>query len=260
MDRKSSSMMFDPIITTDVDDLVEEEENDQLLATKTWRDELFLRFRPIVNEDTALEYFCNRSNPFYSKKSVNETLRMQQTGGIIDRNALLESTEGIRYSVDSKRSKPPSLFIIKKEKVEKKDRNAPKLLNLYYIAAEAGVVYQSPSVYDVIQARSFNSLSLLNQTFKEIQPHVEYTTNDVTVLSSPLAKKDGNKSEEEDRFVVANLPPYSVEMQNHVSRLIDLLDIDTNTLIQNKQNKNAFQIQPSIDPNYQQPATIKEEH
>ncbi|KAG2385819.1 hypothetical protein C9374_002968 [Naegleria lovaniensis] len=184
-----------------------------------------------MNEEIALEYFCNRTNPFYSKKSVNETVRMQQIGNI-DRNALLESTEGIRYSIDSKRSKPPTLYIVKKEKVEKKDKNNPKLLNLYYIAA--GIVYQSPSIYDVIQARSFNALNLLNQTFKEIQPFVEYSADDTTNLKSPAQPEDQNM---EDEIYVGSIPPYSMQMQNHVSKLIDMIDMQTNALIQEKQNR-----------------------
>ncbi|KAF0978140.1 hypothetical protein FDP41_002655 [Naegleria fowleri] len=213
MDRKVSSSIFDTIsgVNADMDDLLEEEDaNDQALATKTWRDDFFLRNRPLMNEEIALEYFCNRTNPFYSKKS----------------------TEGIRYSIDSKRSKSPTLYIVKKEKVEKKDKNNPKLLNLYYIAA--GIVYQSPSIYDVIQARSFNALNLLNQTFKEIQPFVEYSADDTTNLKSPAQPEDQNI---EDEIYVASIPPYSMQMQNHVSKLIDMIDMQTNALIQEKQNR-----------------------
>jgi len=214
-------------------DVTEEEENDLMLATKTWRDDNYFRFvRPeLDSEEAAMEYFCNRSNPFYSKKSVNETLRMQQMGGFIDKNSLLESTEGIRYSVDSKRSSPPRLFVIKKERVDKKDRN--NVLNLYYIAG--GIVFQSPSLFDVIQSRSYNSLSLLNQTFKEIQPCVEYSANDQTILVEPSLKKQDDESNDNNQIFIQSLPPYSNEMQQHVEKLIDALDGETNLLIQAKQ-------------------------
>ncbi|KAL9656188.1 hypothetical protein ABK040_007805 [Willaertia magna] len=229
MERKS--FVFNDMMNDTIIDEIEEEENDSRLATTTWRDEAFLRFRTINTEELALEYFCNRANPFYSKKSVNETIKMQQTGGFLDKS--VENMEGIHYVVDSKRSKPPLLYVIRKEKVEKKDR---KQLNLYYIAG--GNIYQAPSFYDVIQARSYNCLDLLNQTFKEIQPNVEYTTIDQTILLNPSKKRI---DEQDEPTLVYSIPPYAPEMQNHVDKLITSLDIQTNTLIEEKLRQQAIE-------------------
>ncbi|KAG7229174.1 hypothetical protein INR49_013117 [Caranx melampygus] len=99
---------------------------------------------PILNPGNVLDYFSERSNPFYDRTCNNEVVKMQRL--TLDH---LNQMVGVEYIL--LHAQEPILYIIRKQQRQSQTQVVP--LADYYIIA--GVVYQAPDLGTVISSRAF---------------------------------------------------------------------------------------------------------
>ncbi|XP_043929671.1 mediator of RNA polymerase II transcription subunit 6-like [Protopterus annectens] len=97
---------------------------------------------PILNSANVLDYFSERSNPFYDRTCNNEVVKMQRL--TLDH---LNQMVGVEYIL--LHTQDPILYIIRKQQRQSPTQVVP--LADYYIIA--GVVYQAPDLGSVINSR-----------------------------------------------------------------------------------------------------------
>ncbi|XP_069117210.1 mediator of RNA polymerase II transcription subunit 6-like isoform X3 [Argopecten irradians] len=126
----------------------------------SWHDSAFI---PLLNTSNVMDYFSERSNPFYDHTCNNEIIKMQRLS--LDQ---LNNMIGIEYIL--LHTQEPILYVVRKQ-----ERNGPNHvvpLADYYIIA--GVVYQAPDLASVINSRLLNTLSNLKSAFDEAQSFSKY--------------------------------------------------------------------------------------
>lgn len=114
--------------------------------------------KPFLNPQNILDYFCQKSNPFYDKLCNNEIARMQKLSP--EQMTMMTGKEYILLHVQE-----PILYVIRKQ-----DRIGPDSVTPlvdYYILA--GVVYQAPDLNSIIQSRVLNSSLNLKSALEEFQ-------------------------------------------------------------------------------------------
>lgn len=126
----------------------------------TWHDSAWI---PHINPATVLDYFGERSNPFYDRTCNNETLKMQKAS--LDQLENMTGTEYILLHVQE-----PILYVIRKQHRHSKDQVTP--LTDYYVLA--GHVYQAPDLNSVINFRLTTALYHLSQAFEEVHSFARY--------------------------------------------------------------------------------------
>ncbi|XP_003386493.1 PREDICTED: mediator of RNA polymerase II transcription subunit 6-like [Amphimedon queenslandica] len=132
--------------------------NNKLMMS--WHDRSWI---PNLNQDNIMDYFSQRSNPFYDRTCNNEVIRMQRG----DPSHLVNMT-GIEYSLFLVQE--PVLYVIKKVHRQSPEKVIP-LANYYVLG---GVVYQCPDLHSVINSRLLSSLHLIHQAFEEAQSYARY--------------------------------------------------------------------------------------
>lgn len=164
--------------------------SDQLRIS--WHDSTWI---PHLNPANILDYFCQKSNPFYDKTCNNEIAKMQRLTP--DQMLMMTGKEYILLHVQE-----PILYVIRKQ-----DRTAPDAatpLVDYYILA--GVVYQAPDLNSIIQSRVLNSALNLKSALEEFQsicsfnPSTGYSWKHQQAVESTKAKERGHRPEEFTRF------------------------------------------------------------
>lgn len=121
----------------------------------SWHDSTWI---PHLNPGNILEYFCQKSNPFYDKLCNNEIAKMQRLAP--DHMLMMTGKEYTLLHVQE-----PILYVIRKQ-----DRIGPDSVTPlvdYYILA--GIVYQAPDLNSIIQARVLNSTLNLQSALEEFQ-------------------------------------------------------------------------------------------
>ncbi|MCJ8731087.1 hypothetical protein PDJAM_G00191910 [Pangasius djambal] len=101
---------------------------------------------PMLNSGNVLDYFSERSNPFYDRTCNNEVVKMQRL--TLDH---LKQMVGVEYIL--LHAQEPILYIIRKQQRQSPAQLIP--LADYYIIA--GVVYQAPDLGSVISSRVVSS-------------------------------------------------------------------------------------------------------
>lgn len=134
-------------------------ESKQLLQ-KSWFDSAWT---PILNQNNVMDYFCQRSNPFFERTCNNEIIRMQRADP-----AQLMNMTGTEYSL--LHVQEPILYVIRKAHRQSVDKVTP--LADYYILG--GVVYQCPDLATVINARLLSTLHLVHSAFSEAISYARY--------------------------------------------------------------------------------------
>lgn len=121
----------------------------------SWQDSQWI---PHLNPENILDYFCQKSNPFYDKQCNNEFARMQRMTPeqMLDLN-------GFEYKL--LHVQEPILYVIRKQERSGPDNVTP--LTDYYILA--GIVYQAPDLNSIIQSRVLNSALNLRSALEEFQ-------------------------------------------------------------------------------------------
>uniref|UniRef100_A0A0B6YCG5 Mediator of RNA polymerase II transcription subunit 6 n=1 Tax=Arion vulgaris TaxID=1028688 RepID=A0A0B6YCG5_9EUPU len=119
----------------------------------SWHDTAWV---PHINQGNILDYFSERSNPFYDRTCNNEAIKMQR----LNLDQLLNMT-GLEYSL--LHAQEPILYVIRKQHRYSPTQVTP--LADYYIIA--GVVYQGPDLCSVVNSRLLNTLHNLQSAFDE---------------------------------------------------------------------------------------------
>ncbi|XP_073410247.1 mediator of RNA polymerase II transcription subunit 6 isoform X1 [Dendrobates tinctorius] len=133
--------------------------NDNLLSI-SWVDSSWI---PILNTGTVLDYFSERSNPFYDRTCNNEVVKMQRL--TLDH---LNQMVGVEYIL--LHAQEPILFIIRKQQRQSPSQAIP--LADYYIIA--GVIYQAPDLGSVINSRALTAIHGIQSAFDEAMSYCRY--------------------------------------------------------------------------------------
>ncbi|XP_016334912.1 mediator of RNA polymerase II transcription subunit 6-like [Sinocyclocheilus anshuiensis] len=118
---------------------------------------------PILNPSNVLEYFSERSNPFYDRTCNNEVVKMQRL--TLDH---LNQMVGVEYIL--LHAQEPILYIIRKQQRQSPTQVIP--LADYYIIA--GVVYQAPDLGSVISSRVLSAVHGIQSAFDEAMSFCRY--------------------------------------------------------------------------------------
>ncbi|XP_052007103.1 mediator of RNA polymerase II transcription subunit 6-like [Xyrauchen texanus] len=118
---------------------------------------------PILNPSNVLEYFSERSNPFYDRTCNNEVVKMQRL--TLDH---LNQMVGVEYIL--LHAQEPILYIIRKQQRQSPTQVIP-LADFYIIA---GVVYQAPDLGSVINSRVLSAVHGIQSAFDEAMSFCRY--------------------------------------------------------------------------------------
>ncbi|XP_005047437.1 PREDICTED: mediator of RNA polymerase II transcription subunit 6 [Ficedula albicollis] len=133
--------------------------SDNLLGI-SWVDSSWI---PILNNGSVLDYFSERSNPFYDRTCNNEVVKMQRM--TLDH---LNQMVGVEYIL--LHAQEPILFIIRKQQRQSPTQVMP--LADYYIIA--GVIYQAPDLGSVINSRVLTAVHGIQSAFEEAMSYCRY--------------------------------------------------------------------------------------
>lgn len=166
--------------------------------------------------------------------------------------------DGVEYMLHSHRE--PHLYVILKvhrsssigigDRVQRKEA-------VFYI--NGGTVYQAPGLFEVIQARMYNCLSVLTKTYHEIEGSVVYSpsmgrhewkfalddadaedavddnNNNTMNSGGGGGDYDGRERDGSYRYLsLQHIPPYPADMQLHVDFLLYNLELETRELVDQK--------------------------
>jgi len=131
------------------------------LLQLSWSDSAWV---PHLNTANVMDYFSERTNPFYSRDCNNEFLKMQQNARI----DALQHMQGQEYML--LHAQDPILYIIRKQQRYSPSQVAP--LAAYHIIA--GQVFQTPDVGSVINSRLASATAHLNASFTELSSLSSY--------------------------------------------------------------------------------------
>jgi len=130
------------------------------LLSISWHDSAWI---PILNQANVMDYFSERSNPFYERTCNNEVLKMQKLGA-----ADLQNMQGTEYQL--LHVQEPILYVVRKQIRHSQSQVTP--VTDYYIIA--GVVYQAPDLGTLLNARILTAVSHLQSGFEEARGYSRY--------------------------------------------------------------------------------------
>ncbi|XP_065331664.1 mediator of RNA polymerase II transcription subunit 6 [Cloeon dipterum] len=119
----------------------------------SWHDSNWI---PMLNPTNIMDYFSERSNPFYDRNCNNEIVKMQRLNS--DQLMNMTGTEYILLHVQE-----PILYVIRKQHRHSPAQATP--LTDYYIIA--GVVYQAPDLGSVFSSRILSAVHNLQGAFDD---------------------------------------------------------------------------------------------
>lgn len=125
-----------------------------------WSDSAWI---PHLNQGNVMDYFSERSNPFYDRSCNNEVIKMQRRSP-----EHLKSMTGLEYELIH--AQQPILFVIRKQRRHSPEQVTP--LTYYYIIA--GVIYQAPDLASIINSRLLTSVYNIQSAFEEVQSYSRY--------------------------------------------------------------------------------------
>jgi len=127
---------------------------------QTWHDPAWV---PILNQSNVMDYFSERSNPFYNRTCNNEIIKMQRLNP-----EQLVNMQGLEYVLIHVQD--PILYIIRLQ--HRHNINHVMPIAHYYIVA--GTIYQAPDLSSVINSRMLNTVHSLESAFEEAQSFSRY--------------------------------------------------------------------------------------
>ena len=144
----------------------------------SWCDSAWI---PVLSQSNVMDYFTERTNPFYDRTCNNEVLKMQKLG-VLD--AQLTNMQGTEYCL--LHVQEPILYVIRKQtrhsptQVTLRNERLYNLYNLmqvtpvtdYYIIA--GVIYQAPDLGSVLNSRILTGVGHLQKAFEEAREYSRY--------------------------------------------------------------------------------------
>ncbi|XKL69617.1 hypothetical protein PGB90_007386 [Kerria lacca] len=126
----------------------------------SWHDSAWV---PMLNSSNVLEYFSERTNPFYDRTCNNEIIKMQRLNP--DQLCNMTGLEYILLHVQE-----PILYVIRKQDRQSSNQTIP--IADYYIIA--GVIYQAPDLISVINSRLLTSVFHLQSAFDDLFNMMQY--------------------------------------------------------------------------------------
>ncbi|XP_050519802.1 mediator of RNA polymerase II transcription subunit 6 [Daktulosphaira vitifoliae] len=120
----------------------------------SWHDSNWI---PILNSNNVLDYFSERSNPFYDRSCNNEAIKMQRLS--MDN---LSNMVGLEYCL--LHVQEPILYVVRKQHRHSPSQSTP--IADYYIIA--GTVYQAPDLLTFINSHMMSSAYHLETAFEEL--------------------------------------------------------------------------------------------
>ncbi|KAK3926705.1 Mediator of RNA polymerase II transcription subunit 6 [Frankliniella fusca] len=128
--------------------------------TLSWHDSAWI---PMLNPTNVMDYFSEKSNPFYDRTCNNEVVRMQRLG--MDQ---LNSMTGLEYIL--LHVQEPILYVIRKQHRHSPSQATP--IADYYIIA--GIIYQAPDLNSVLNSRLLSTVHHLQSAFDEASSFSRY--------------------------------------------------------------------------------------
>ncbi|CAG2186127.1 MED6 [Mytilus edulis] len=161
----------------------------------SWHDTAWI---PLLNPNNILDYFGERSNPFYDRTCNNEIIKMQRLS-----QDQLNNMTGLEYML--LHVQEPILYVVRKQHRHSPQQVTP--LADYYIIA--GVVYQAPDLGSVINSRLLNTLFNLQSAFVEAQSFSRYTPSKGYwwEFSDQEDKSEKSDSKEKKKNLAQKFPP-----------------------------------------------------
>ncbi|KAK4885175.1 hypothetical protein RN001_001446 [Aquatica leii] len=126
----------------------------------SWHDSAWI---PILNTSNVMDYFSERSNPFFDRTCNNEIVKMQRLNP-----EQLQNMTGLEYVL--LHVQEPILYVIRKQHRHTPQQVTP--LADYYIIA--GVVYQAPDLASVLNSRLLSAVHHLQSSFEETASFSRY--------------------------------------------------------------------------------------
>ncbi|XP_045119949.1 mediator of RNA polymerase II transcription subunit 6-like [Portunus trituberculatus] len=127
----------------------------------SWHDSMWV---PHLNSSNVMNYFSERSNPFYSRDCNNEFIKMQQNTRVDQ----LTHMQGVEYIL--LHTQEPILYIVRKQNRYSPTQVTPQA-NYHIIG---GQVFQTPDLGSIINSRMLAAVSNLNNAFTELQMYSQY--------------------------------------------------------------------------------------
>ncbi|KAL4237266.1 Mediator of RNA polymerase II transcription subunit 6 [Mactra antiquata] len=134
-------------------------EKDHILGI-SWSDSNWI---PVLNSSNVMDYFSERSNPFYDRQCNNEVIKMQRLS-----QDQLPNMTGVEYIL--LHIQDPILYIVRKQFRHSPQQVTPQ--TDYYIIN--GTVYQAPDLCSVLNSRLINCVHNLQSSFEEAQSFSRY--------------------------------------------------------------------------------------
>ncbi|CAG9789340.1 unnamed protein product [Diatraea saccharalis] len=126
----------------------------------SWHDSAWI---PLLNPSNIMDYFSERSNPFFDRTCNNEVVKMQRLS--MDQ---LQNMTGLEYIL--LHVQDPILYVIRKQLRHSSTQATP--LADYYIIA--GIVYQAPDLASVLNSRLLSAVHHLQCSFEETMSYSRY--------------------------------------------------------------------------------------
>ncbi|XP_063221750.1 mediator of RNA polymerase II transcription subunit 6 [Bacillus rossius redtenbacheri] len=160
----------------------------------SWHDSAWI---PMLNPSNILDYFSERTNPFFDRTCNNEVVKMQRLNP-----DQLKNMTGIEY--DLLHVQEPILYVIRKQNRYSPTQVTP--LADYYIIA--GIVYQAPDLLSVINSRLISTVHHLQSAFDEASSYSRYHPSkgyswdlkERKVPEKVVAKKEQQREEPSSSF------------------------------------------------------------
>ncbi|XP_034238806.1 mediator of RNA polymerase II transcription subunit 6 [Thrips palmi] len=128
--------------------------------TLSWHDTAWI---PMLNPANVMDYFSERSNPFYDRQCNNEVVRMQRLG--MDQ---LNNMTGLEYIL--LHVQEPILYVIRKQHRHTPAQATP--IADYHIIA--GIIYQAPDLNSVLNSRLLSTVHHIQSAFDEASSFSRY--------------------------------------------------------------------------------------
>ncbi|KDR19367.1 Mediator of RNA polymerase II transcription subunit 6, partial [Zootermopsis nevadensis] len=126
----------------------------------SWHDSAWI---PMLNQSNIMDYFSERSNPFFDRTCNNEIVKMQRLNP-----EQLNNMTGLEYML--LHVQEPILYVIRKQHRHSPTHATP--ITDYYIIA--GIVYQAPDLISVVNSRLISAVHHLQSAFEEANSYSRY--------------------------------------------------------------------------------------
>ncbi|XP_072929824.1 mediator of RNA polymerase II transcription subunit 6 [Epargyreus clarus] len=177
----------------------------------SWHDSAWI---PSLNPSNIMEYFSERSNPFFDRTCNNEVVKMQRLS--MDQ---LQNMTGLEYIL--LHVQDPILYVIRKQQRHSPIQTIP--LADYYIIA--GIVYQAPDLASVLNSRLLSAVHHLQGSLEETMSYSKYHPSkgywwDFKPNKSGVSPFNNNQSSTKDTSSTPKEEPSTLFQRQRVDMLL----------------------------------------